>query len=140
MVSIPAPHHSTSIKADEYFENLSPYKVNMFHNLVSKTIKNTKREIPDTCAALAFLTTRVREPNKDDYSKLVHLMKYIRATRNIPLILSASVTGVLKLWIDASYAVHPIIQGHTCGSLSMGRGFTIVTSTKQKLNTRSSTE
>jgi hypothetical protein len=32
------------------------------------------------------------------------------------------------------------MRGHTSGGLSMGRGFPIVTSTKQKLNTRSSTE
>jgi hypothetical protein len=32
------------------------------------------------------------------------------------------------------------MRGHTGGGLSMGRGFPIVNSTKQKLNTRSSTE
>ena len=32
------------------------------------------------------------------------------------------------------------MRGHSGGGLSMGRGFSIVSSTKQKLNTRSSTE
>jgi hypothetical protein len=32
------------------------------------------------------------------------------------------------------------MRGHTRGGLSMGRGFSIVNSTKQKLNTCSSTE
>ena len=32
------------------------------------------------------------------------------------------------------------MRGHTGGGLTLGRGFPIVTSTKQKLNTRSSTE
>ena len=32
------------------------------------------------------------------------------------------------------------MQGHTGGGLTLGRGFPIVTSTKQKVNTRSSTE
>ena len=32
------------------------------------------------------------------------------------------------------------MRGHSVGGLSMGRGFPIVSSTKQKLNTRSSTE
>jgi len=36
--------------------------------------------------------------------------------------------------------VHPNLRGHTGGGLSLGRGFPIVNSTKQKLNTRSSTE
>ena len=42
--------------------------------------------------------------------------------------------------VDASFAVHPNLRGHSGGGLSLGRGFPIVSSTKQKLNTRSSTE
>jgi hypothetical protein len=107
---------------------------------VAKTLYATKRARPDTCTAVAFLTTRVRNPDKDDWAKMVHLMKYIRGTKMLPLILSAGGTGTLKWWIDASFAVHPNMRGHIGGGLSMGRGFPIVTSTKQKLNTRSSTE
>jgi hypothetical protein len=66
-------------------------------------------------------------------------MKYIRGTRDTPLILSANGSGILKWWVDASFAVHPNMRGHSGGRLSLGRGFPIVGSTKQKLNTRSST-
>ena len=48
--------------------------------------------------------------------------------------------NVLKWWIDGSHAVHPNMRGHTGGGLSLGRGFPISQSSKQKLNTRSSTE
>jgi hypothetical protein len=37
-----------------------------FHNLVAKTLYANKRAMPDTFTAIAFLTTRVREPDKDD--------------------------------------------------------------------------
>jgi hypothetical protein len=111
-----------------------------FHNLVAKTLYATKRARPDTCTAIAFLTTRVREPDKDDWTKLVHLMRYIRGTRTMPLILSANGSGILKWWVDASFAVHPNMRDHSGGGLSLGRGFPIMSSTKQKLNTRSSTE
>jgi hypothetical protein len=67
-------------------------------------------------------------------------MRYIRGSRTIPLILSANGSGIVKWWVDASFAVHPNMRGHSGGGLSLGRGFTIVSSTKQKLNTRSSTE
>jgi hypothetical protein len=68
-------------------------------------------------------------------------MKYIRGTQTMPLlILSANGSGILKWWVDASFAVHPNMRGHSGGGLSLGRGFPIVSSTKQKLNTRSSTE
>jgi hypothetical protein len=43
-------------------------------------------------------------------------------------------------YVDASFAVHPNMRSHTGGGLTMGRGFPIVSSTNQKLNTRSSTE
>jgi hypothetical protein len=58
----------------------------------------------------------------------------------MPLILSANGSGILKWWVDASFIVHPNMRGHSRGGLSLGRGFPIVSSTKQKLNTRSSTE
>jgi hypothetical protein len=58
----------------------------------------------------------------------------------MPLILSANGSGILKWWVDASFAVHPNMREHSGGGLSLGRGFPIVSSTKQKLNTRSSTE
>ena len=43
-------------------------------------------------------------------------------------------------WVDASYAVHPDMRSHTGGTISLGRGGLLCKSTKQKLNTRSSTE
>jgi hypothetical protein len=58
----------------------------------------------------------------------------------IPLILSANVSGILKWWVDPSFAVHPNMRGHSGGGLSLGRGFPIVSPTKQKFNTQSSTE
>ena len=61
-------------------------------------------------------------------------------TRDLPLILGADGSGVLSWYVDASFAVHPDMRGHTGGTLTMGRGFPLAKSTKQKLNTRSSTE
>jgi len=119
---------------------LRPSKAVVFHNLTAKVLFATKRARPDTCTSVAFLTTRVREPDKDDWRKLCHLMKYLRATWDLPLILSADGTGIVKWWIDTSFAVYPNMRGHTGGGTSLGRGFPIVSSTKQKLNTHSSTE
>jgi hypothetical protein len=58
----------------------------------------------------------------------------------MPLILSANRSGILKWWVGTSFAVHPNMRGHSGGGMSLGRGFPIVSSTKQKLNTQSSTE
>lgn len=43
-------------------------------------------------------------------------------------------------WIDASYAVHPNIRGHTGGAISFGKGVVHARAGKQKLNVKSSTE
>ena len=67
-------------------------------------------------------------------------MKYIMRAREFHLILSANGSLFLNWWIGVSYAVHTNMWGHTGGELSMGRIFTIVTLTKKKINTRSSTE
>jgi hypothetical protein len=113
-------------KVDEDLEKLPPEKAVEFHNLVAKTLYATKQARPNICTAIAFLTTRVQALDKDDWNKLTHLMKFLR--------------GTLEWWVDAAFAVHPNMQGHSGGGLSLGRGFPIVSSTKQKLNTRSSME
>jgi hypothetical protein len=130
---------SDLFKVDENCEKLRPNKAVVFHNLSAKTLNATKRARPDTSTSVAFLTTRVREPDKDDRCKLCHLMKYIRGTKRLPLRLSANGSGILKWWIDASFAIHPNMHGHSGGGLSLGRGFPIASSMKQKLNTRSLT-
>jgi hypothetical protein len=88
-------------KVDENCEKLKQDKAVEFHNLVAKTLSSNKRAMPDTCTAIAFLTARVRAPDKDDWNKLVHLMRYIRGTCTMPLILSANGSGILKWWVDA---------------------------------------
>ena len=106
-----------------------------FHILVAKTLYVSKRARPDVSTAIAFLTTRVRAPDVDDWRKLSCLMEYLRADRLRPLILSADGSGVLMWYVDASFAVHPNMRSHTVGVFTMGRGFPNNSSTKQKLNT-----
>jgi hypothetical protein len=56
------------------------------------------------------------------------------------LTLAADGTGVLSWYVDASFAVHPDMKGHSGGAMTMGTGFPLDKSTKHRLNTRSSTE
>jgi hypothetical protein len=120
-------------KVDESCEKLKQDKAVELHNLAANTLYSTKRARPDTCTAIAFLTMRVRAPDKDDWNKLVHLMRYIRGTRTMSLILSANESGILKWWVDTLFAVHPNMCGHSGGGFSLGRGFPIISSNTQKL-------
>jgi hypothetical protein len=67
-------------------------------------------------------------------------MKYLRGTITMPLTLQADNMHVMKWWVDASFAVHPDMKSHTGGAISLGRGAVHGTSTRQKINTTSSTE
>jgi hypothetical protein len=78
-----------------------------FHTVVEKTLYVTKRARLDTGLAIAFLTTRVRAPDTNDWEKLFHLMEYFRGDQDHPLILSGKNDGVLMWYIDAAFAVHP---------------------------------
>ena len=60
---------------------LTKEKSEQFLSVVAKMIFATKRARPDTGTSVSFLTTRVRELDKDNWSKLNHLIKYVRGTK-----------------------------------------------------------
>ena len=105
-----------------------------------KGIRATKRARPDIHTSVAFLTTRLICPDEDDWNKLLRMMHYLRGTKELPLILSANSTNILKWWVDGSYGIHPDARSQTGGTASLGKGSFMSTSIKKRLNTRSSTE
>ena len=111
----------------------------IFHNAVAKCLYLSKRSRPDIQTAVAFLTTRVKEPDEDDWKKLQRLLGYLKGTSHLVLTLRDDGRGVMW-WLDAAYSVHPDMRGHTGGTLSLGKGSVYSKSSKQKLNTTSSTE
>ena len=56
------------------------------------------------------------------------------------LTLAADNITIIKTWVDASYAPHPDMKSHTGGCTSFGTGMVMSRSSKQKLNSKSSTE
>jgi hypothetical protein len=114
---------------NEDCEKVISAAVAAFHMVVAKTLYVTKSARPDTSLEIAFLTPRVRAPNKDDWEKLCHLMEYHRGDQDHPLSLSGENVGVLMWYVDAAFAVHPNMCGHTCGGLTMRHWFPIAVST-----------
>ena len=111
-----------------------------FHTTVAKGLFVCNRARPDIQPTIAIFCTRVKEPIKSDWDKMICLLKYLNGTRNDVLRLSADNLKVVKWWVDASFAVHPDFKSHTGAVMSLGRGTVQSVSMKQKLNTRSSTE
>jgi hypothetical protein len=110
-------------KVDEDAMKLDQARAKTFHNITAKGIYVNKKARRDISFGIAFLTTRVKGPDIDDWRKLCHLIEYLRSTHGLPLILAADSTGVLRWYVDASFAVHPDMTGHTGGAMTMGTGF-----------------
>jgi len=87
---------------------------------------------------VAFLCTRVKNLDEDDYKKLTRVIQYLRGTKDITLTIEPSNSP--KWWVDSSYAVHLDMKSHTGIFMTIGKGGMYTTSCKQKLNTKSSTE
>ena len=67
-------------------------------------------------------------------------MQYLCGTKGMVLMLRASNEGIVRWWIDASYAVHEDMKGYTGAALSLGKGAIYSGLWKQRLVSRSSTE
>ena len=124
---------------NEECPKLDKERKDIFHHLVAKCMFLCKRARPDIQLPVAFLATRVQDPNEDDWKKLGRMICFIRGYRDV-LTLEAKSFHVMKWWIDASYAAHPDRRSHTGGVLMPGKGAVIAKSSKQKINMKSSTE
>ena len=134
----PAAEHLFIVNPD--CPKLPEENAKTFHNFVAKSLFLTKRARPDIATAVAFMTTRVKGPDDDDWKKLVRMMRYLRGTPNLSLILEASKEREVLHWADGSFAVHPDMKGHNGVCTSLGKGMLRCVSNKQKLNATSSTE
>ena len=68
------------------------------------------------------------------------MIDYLRGTQDLVITLSADNANIIKWYADVAYAVHKDMKSHTGGAMTLGKGYGIATSTKQKINTKSSTE
>ena len=94
----------------------------------------------DIDLAVSFLCTRVSRSTEEDWGKLRRLLNYLWDTIDMPRVIGANGLDLMETYVDASYAVHPDMRGHTGGVLTLGRGIVQGKTTKQKLNTKSLTE
>jgi len=136
--STPAAAHLFTVCEDA--PKLSEEKASTFHTIVAKGLFLCKRARPDIQTTIAFLTTRVKDPDEDDWKKLRRLIAYLKGTVDLVMTLGADNTRVVKWHIDATYAVHPDMKSQSGSTMTMGSGVITAGSTKQKLNVKSSTE
>ena len=99
-----------------------------------------KRGSPDIEPTLSFLCTRVSKPTVEDEKKLYRVLDYLKDTLEDVRIIGADNLDKLYMLVDASYAIHPNMRSHTGGAMSFRTGILHGKSSKQKVNTKSSTE
>jgi hypothetical protein len=97
----------TSTSAPMYF---TAY-VNADHasNKVTRRLQ-TGFIIYGNCALLIWFSKKqntIENPDKEDWEKLVRMMKFLKYFRKDVLTLQANGDGKLKWYADASFAVHP---------------------------------
>jgi hypothetical protein len=134
------PWNENLFKVNDSDKPLSRDKKETFHTFVAKGLFVCKRARPDIQPAIAFLATRVKDANEQDWFKLVRLMKYLNHSKEDVLRLQADDKATITWYLDAAFAVHKDFRSHTGATMTLGRGSIQSVSTKQKINTRSSTE
>ena len=134
------PGNDKLFHVDDESPKLSQERAELFHRIVARLLFASKRARPDIQVCVAFLCTRVKSPNEQDYEKLGRVITYLMNTIHLPLIIGADDSGSMVWNIDASFAVHADCKSHTGASLTLGHGSVLSMSCKQKINTKSSTE
>ena len=121
-------------------KELDEARSEIFHSVTAKLLFVMKRARPDIETAVSYLMTRVSKSNEKDWEKLRRCLGFIKGNIKDQMIIGAHILRGLHVWVDISHAIHENMRGHTGGTMSMGRGALHNKSSKQKLNTRSTTE
>ena len=116
-------------------ELLEPQLPDMYHTYVSKLLYLEKITLSDISTSVSFLTTRIMNPNFEDWKKMSRCMRYLNRNRYMKLILHADNVPMNKWCVYESYEVHPYFRSHTGFFLMLGKGSIDSYSLKQKLNT-----
>jgi len=117
---------------------LSKAHAGTFHATVAKLLFVAKRARPDILLAVSFLTTRVKEPDSDDWKKWIRVLGYLKGTMELCLTIVCENIQKLTWYIDGSYATHDDMRGQSGAVLMTGNYAVLFRSNKQKVNTSNS--
>ena len=116
---IPAANNMFQVRPEDKRMLLNEERATAFHHTVSQLVFVTSSARNDIKMDVSFLCTRVRIPDEDDSVNLVRVLRYIRGTLHLPLILRDNSLSVLKWWVDAPFTTHPYFKENTGVMMSM---------------------
>jgi hypothetical protein len=104
--------HLFSVRDRSEARTLKEERALAFHHMVAQLLFMCTRARRDIQTAVAFQTTRVKEPVKDDWGRLKRVLKYLNRMKYLKLKLSVENLGMLKWYVDGSHKVHADCRGH----------------------------
>jgi hypothetical protein len=136
----PTADHLFAVRDETEATPLPEEQACAFHYATAPVLFLSARARCDIQPCTAFLTTRVKYPDKDDWGKRKRLLGYLKGTLHMPLILSADSLTLSHWWVDTAYAVHHDMKRHMGVGMSFGQGMALSYSWKQEIMTKISTE
>jgi hypothetical protein len=89
---------------------------------------------------VSFLATRVLVATDGDWKKLVRVLRYVRGSKGLGICLEVSEPVCVWASVEVSYGTHDDMRSHSGVVISLGRGPVYASSSRQRLDTKSSTE
>jgi len=112
--SSPSPASVNLFRTDKNAPTLNPDEKERFHTTTAQLLYLSKRTRPDIQLAVSFLTTRVDSPTLDDSQKLQKVVKYLKGTKDLPLVLRSSGGKIsLSIYVDSVIPTCAPTQDHS---------------------------
>jgi len=123
----PATDHLFMVRHPSLAKVLPEEQVMACRRTTAQLLFLSARAWRDIQPATAFLATRVRSPDEDDWDKVKRVLSYLKGTLHMPLILSADSLTLSRWWVNAANAVHDDCRGHTGtgAGISFGQGMAL---------------
>ena len=124
---------------DDNNNSINPVDEKQFVSKLMKILYAATKSRYDLLFPTAVLATKCSKPDTTDSIKLNRIYGYLKGTKHQKLIIKPRNTQ-LTLWADASHGVHLDKRSHTGIIVELGGAPILVESSKQKMNSHSSTE
>jgi hypothetical protein len=134
------PARNNLFEIDHESPILNYDKKDYFHSMTMRLFYLAKRVRPDILLAATFLSTRIANPTVQDISKLDRVLSYLNGSKELNLVFNCSDSIEVVAFVDASFGIHNDMKSHTGSVIKLGGNPIHVKSSKQKLNSKSSTE
>jgi len=135
------PANTDLFEIDKTSPSLKDDERKHMHRGVAKSLYLACRVRPDILCPVIFLCRRIKHPTRQDFSKFMNVLKYLKKTSHLGLMLGGDTNGILHLglYADAAHAVNqPGCESQTGIYITLGRGAVYAKSVKQNVVARAS--